>query len=218
MSVRMVVFDMAGTTIKDADNVHHALMDAMQHFGYTVSREEANAVMGYPKPDAIRQLLDWKEPVRSKITEPFVQEIHEVFVQRMIHFYATEPGISGTAGAEDTFKALHEKGIRVALDTGFSKDITDTILQRLGWIEAGLVDDVVSSDEVLGGRPHPFMIHKLMKNAGIDDPLEVAKVGDTVSDLLEGKNAGTRYVIGIASGAFTREELRGIFIPTSSII
>ena len=46
-----------------------------------------------------------------------------------------------------------------------------------------------------------------MDIAGIDIPDEVAKVGDTASDLLEGTAAGCKYVIGITSGAFSKEEL-----------
>jgi phosphoglycolate phosphatase-like HAD superfamily hydrolase len=57
--IDLVVFDIAGTTIKDNNNVHLSLMNALLEFGYTSSLEEANAVMGYPKPFAIEQLLNW---------------------------------------------------------------------------------------------------------------------------------------------------------------
>jgi len=38
----------------------------------------------------------------------------------------------------------------------------------------------------------------------------VAKVGDTVSDLQEGKAAGCRYVIGITTGSYSRKELEKV--------
>jgi phosphoglycolate phosphatase-like HAD superfamily hydrolase len=38
-------------------------------------------------------------------------------------------------------------------------------------------------------------------------PLEVAKIGDTASDLQEGSSAGCGWVIGVTSGAYTRVEL-----------
>lgn len=46
-----------------------------------------------------------------------------------------------------------------------------------------------------------------MKAGNITDPLEAAKVGDTGADVREGQNAGCKYVIGVTTGAFTREQL-----------
>ena len=51
------------------------------------------------------------------------------------------------------------------------------------------------------------MIHQLMNLAGITDPQEVAKVGDTEVDIREGQNVGCKYVIAVTTGAFTRSEL-----------
>ena len=47
----------------------------------------------------------------------------------------------------------------------------------------------------------------MMAAAGIDDPKQVIKIGDTEVDVNEGKNAGCLYAIGITTGAFTREAL-----------
>jgi phosphoglycolate phosphatase-like HAD superfamily hydrolase len=51
------------------------------------------------------------------------------------------------------------------------------------------------------------MIQKIMKMTGIKHPKYVAKVGDSLLDLQEGTNADCGYVIGICSGAYTKEEL-----------
>lgn len=198
---------MAGTTVKDNDDVHNALISAMKQFGYPVSRGEANDVMGYPKPDAIRSLLENVEPDHDIISTGYINKIHKVFVEEMIHFYKTSPEFGGTPNAEETFSKLKEKGIMIGLDTGFSKDITDVIVERLGWLKEGKIDFVVASDEVKAGRPHPYMIQELMRKAGVESSDQVAKVGDTVADLQEGTNAKTKFVIGIASGAYTRAEL-----------
>jgi phosphoglycolate phosphatase-like HAD superfamily hydrolase len=74
----------------------------------------------------------------------------------------------------------------------------------------------VGSDEVELGRPYPYMIQKMMLEGGITDPLEVAKVGDTEVDVREGQNTGCRYVIGVTTGIFTREELEA-YHPTHII-
>jgi phosphoglycolate phosphatase-like HAD superfamily hydrolase len=47
-----------------------------------------------------------------------------------------------------------------------------------------------------------------MEITGVTDTQAVAKVGDTSVDLEEGMNANCGYVIGICSGAYTKEELQ----------
>ena len=81
------------------------------------------------------------------------------------------------------------------------------IIERLGWLKDDVVDYVVSSNEVPEGRPQPFMIRKMMQQAGVDKSLQVIKIGDTEVDVMEGKNAGCIYSIGITTGAFTQEAL-----------
>ena len=69
------------------------------------------------------------------------------------------------------------------------------------------IDFYVSSESVPHGRPEPYMIQNLMKQSGIQDPSEVVKVGDSINDILEGKNSGCHKSIGVLSGAETRENL-----------
>ncbi len=197
---------MAGTTIKDNDDVHKALIKTMEKFNYPVSRSEANAVMGYPKPEAIKVLLQEKERDIKLITPDFIRFLHTEFVKEMKRHYENSV-IEPTEYALETFSILRQREIKVCLDTGFSKDITDVILNQLGWITNGTIDYAISSDEVRLGRPHPYMIQALMEKCGINDPKAVAKVGDTIADLEEGKNANAGLVIGVCNGAYGRNEL-----------
>ena len=206
--IRLAVFDMAGTTIHDENSVAKAFQSALNQHGYpSVTLQEANEKMGYSKPQAIRDLLNIHEPDSSKITAEFISQIHRAFVQGMLDFYSHDPSIRPVADAEEVFVALQEMGIRVALDTGFSRDITDIILQRVGWADGKLVDASAASDEVPQGRPYPFMIQKIMAELGIEDPQTVIKIGDTEVDINEGHQAGCLMSIGITSGVFSEAEL-----------
>lgn len=206
MAIKLVVFDMAGTTVEDKDNVHEALIKGFEMNNYKIDREDANSVMGIPKPMAIRTLLEKKFNLKEKTGE-MVAKIHSAFVNEMISFYKNDPSVKSKKNAEETFKALRAKGIKVGIDTGFSRDIADTIFDRLKWKENDLIDYTVTSDEVNNGRPFPDMIYKFMKDLHITSAGDIAKVGDTVSDLQEGTSAGCKYVIGITTGAYTRVEL-----------
>lgn len=206
MSIQLVVFDIAGTTLHDESNVGIVLQQTLASAGVSVSLDEVNEVMGYPKPVAIRQLLQLREDARYQ-EDDFVDTLHRRFVNDMKTHYATHPEVREKTGTSAVFAALREKGIKVALDTGFDREITDVILGRIGWQQQGLLDAVVTSDEVAQGRPYPYMIYHTMEQLGIKNIGQVAKVGDTISDLEEGTNAGCRYVIGVTTGAYSREAL-----------
>lgn len=195
---------MAGTTVEDNNDVHTALIKAFSAHNFSITYADANKVMGIPKPVAIQTLLKEKFSVNGDLTA-LTDSIHQTFLQEMISFYKTDPAVKGKVNAENTFEQLRAKGIKVCLDTGFSRDIADTIIERLGWKDK--IDLSITSDEVANGRPYPDMILKAMEVFGITDPAEVAKVGDTASDMQQGTAANCKYVIGITSGAFTRQEL-----------
>jgi len=200
--IELVVFDMAGTTIHDGDAVKSCFQAALATAAITVSDEAVNAVMGLPKPEAIRRLIGLGADL------DIASSIHADFVARMKHYYATDPAVREVPGATAAFAALRAAGIKVALNTGFSRDIVDVILDRLGWQGTAVVDATVASDEVLHGRPHPDMIRHLMSQFGITDPERVCKVGDTRTDLEEGVNAGCGLCIGVTTGSCTREQLQ----------
>ncbi len=204
--IELVVFDMAGTTVNDEDAVNRCVRDALGTAGLSVSAADVNRVMGLPKPVAISMLIE--ENGRGADLGPRLEAIHRDFVARSIAFYRTDPSVREVEGASKVFDLLRRSGVRVALNTGFDRAITDVILGRLGWSGGGgPIDATIASDEVARGRPHPEMIRELMRTLGVGRALRVAKVGDTPADLEEGTNAGCGLVIGVTSGSHSRAEL-----------
>lgn len=55
---KLVVFDIAGTTVLDKGNVAIAFMDAFKKYGLSVPEAEVNEVIGFRKIDAITSLPD----------------------------------------------------------------------------------------------------------------------------------------------------------------
>jgi phosphonatase-like hydrolase len=203
MQIRLVVFDMAGTTVADQNGVGGCLQAGLRADGIEVDVNQVNSVMGIPKPLAIRQLL---EEFGEVADAPRIDAIHKDFQARMIEHYRRSPDVSEVPGATEAFRKLQANGIKVALDTGFDRTIVDVILDRLGWNE-GVIDASVASDEVARGRPFPDLIFHLMKQLEVNDAAEVAKVGDTPSDLLEGTAAGCAFVVGVTEGTHSLEQL-----------
>jgi phosphonatase-like hydrolase len=192
--IKLMVFDVAGTTVSDADNaVAACVCAALEAAGIPTSLEAVNPVMGMPKPLAIRTLIEQHRGNQPTVVE--VEEIHADFQSRMIEHYRTSPNITPMKGAEELFATLRERGIRIGLDTGFDRPIMNVILDRLNWHDK--IDDSVTSDEVDNGRPAPDMIHALMAEAGVANPAEVGKVGDSVSDIEQGLTAECGLVVAV---------------------
>jgi phosphonatase-like hydrolase len=195
---KLAIFDLAGTTVRDSNTVGGCLQGALGAAGLQVSVADVNSVMGIPKPIAIQTLLERYGASGD------VRAIHEDFRRRMIETYRTDPDVAEISGARETFGALHERGLRVAVDTGFDRETADVVLARMPW--AGMLDDSITSDEVARGRPFPDMILRLCERAACT-PGEAIKVGDTPSDIQQGRAAGAGLVVGVLYGTHSRAEL-----------
>lgn len=208
-SIELAVFDMSGTTIKDYGEVTNTFAKTFAHKGYTISKEKIASVMGYKKTDAIRTLLEEFAEDKSVITEAYINEMHAYFINSLIDYYKNSGEVQSTPYAEETFSFLKNSNVKIGLGTGFFSTITNVIIERLGWLKNGLIDYVISSDEVVEGRPQPFMIQELMKRANVSDPKKVIKIGDTEVDIREGRNAECLFTIAVTTGgSYTREQLQ----------
>ena len=118
---------MAGTTVTDDDAVAVAFQKAFLQHGVMISAEEIKPLMGYKKIYAIEKVLEMNG---VKYDSELVENIHDDFVNEMIDHYQTSPEVKPAPGAEELLMWLKEKGIRVALNTGFPKEIADVIVGR----------------------------------------------------------------------------------------
>jgi phosphoglycolate phosphatase-like HAD superfamily hydrolase len=66
---------------------------------------------------------------------------------------------------------------------------------------------MVASDDVVEGRPAPYMLFHAMETAGVKSVAEVMAVGDTPLDLQAASNAGVQGMVAVLSGVGTREQL-----------
>jgi len=204
MRIELVVFDLSGTTLHDDGSVNACFRAVLGDVGIEVSADEVDSVMGLAKPEALRVLLDRRgEP--DVLAE--ADRLHRDLVVRLIDHYERASDIREVNGTTRTFVRLRNAHMKIAIETGFDRAITSAVLRRMRWEREGLIDAVVTSDEVQRGRPHPDMILRAMENTQVHDPLLVAKVGDTPADLHEGAAAGCGMVIGVTGGTHDRVQL-----------
>lgn len=204
LMIQLVVFDMAGTTVDEGKTVYKSVQKALANAGYEFPYEEVLDIAGMNKQEGIEILLGRKI---DTIPPTLSAEIHDDFLRIVNAAYRSDESLKEKTGASKVFQALHDRGIKVVLDTGYHRPTAEILIERMGWRKAGLIDMSITSDEVESGRPHPFMIQKAMKQFGITDAAAVAKVGDTLSDIAEGRNAGCGLIVAITTGAVSEAVL-----------
>lgn len=201
--IQLVVLDMAGTTVDDTFSVHTAMITAFKDNGFEINREIASHVLAVPKPIGIQTILTTFFHVNNSELE---SQIHSSFLFHMNAYYRESELVKETNDTTNFFHFLKERNIKIVLDTGFSKETAELIVERLNW--NALIDGFVCSDDISIGRPKPDMIFIAMEMVGVSEINKVIKVGDTPNDMLQGKNANCKWTIGVNSGAFSSEELR----------
>ena len=200
--IELLVLDMAGTTIDEDNVVYKTLMKAVNDHGYTVSLEEVlSSCAGKEKFDAIATLL---EEIGGKKED--TEEIFKDFSEKLKIAYQNLE-VKPIDHVEDFLLKARRSGKKVVLNTGYSMEIAQQLIQKLSWKENIHFDALITADDVSASRPNPDMIFLAMKKFGIDDPKKVLKAGDSAIDIEEGKNAGCGIIIGVLSGAQTRNEL-----------
>jgi len=202
--IRLYVFDMAGTTIDEQNVVYKTIRQAIIAAGIDVSQETVQAEgAGKEKSQAIRDIL---AALQLPPDESQVQSIFSDFKSRLVEAYK-QLDVAEQQGASNILSGLRERGCKVVLNTGYDRKTAESLLDKLAWSQPEMYDALVTASDVERGRPHPDMIYLAMQQTGIKDAAEVAKIGDSTVDILEGKNANCGLTVGVTTGAQTRDQL-----------
>jgi len=214
---KLIIFDMAGTTVRDQKEVETCFQIAAENTGLKMSPEEITAVQGWSKLFVFQTYWTRQgkiENLDSATIDQNIQYSYGVFKEILENHYKNLTEIVPTEGCLALFQFLKENQIKIGLTTGFYRVVVDIILERLGWEYPDApfkgsfkIDSSLAGDEVQEGRPAPFMIHETMKRLGIALGSDVMNIGDTPSDLESGKRARVRLSLGLTNGTHTREQL-----------
>ena len=205
--IQLIVFDMAGTTVRDQDEVLHCFREACIATQINAPDTRLNALMGVSKLEVFTIL--WREQLPTATDQEIAEKADNsyiIFKEILETYYRTQP-VEPTEGTLSVFEWCRSNHIKIALNTGFYRAVADIILERLDWKIGVTIDDMIASDEVAAGRPQPDMIRALMARAGVSDSKNVVKIGDTPVDLLEGRQANCLLSLAVTNGTHTAEEL-----------
>ena len=200
MTPELNVFDLGGTIIRDRGEVPAAFIGALDRAGIAVDADEVSAWRGASKREVIDRLVS-----RCGSPAAAADSINADFSKALAARFSATPDLPVSAAAA-AFARLKSAGVRLAINSGFDREIVDIVLAAVDW-PAATFDAIVCAGDVPRGRPAPFMIFRSMERTGVDDVRRVAVVGDTRLDLEAGWRAGAAYRIGVLSGAHDRHAL-----------
>jgi HAD superfamily hydrolase (TIGR01509 family) len=106
-------------------------------------------------------------------------------------------------GAADLLRAVHRRGLTVALATSSPVDELSDVLKALDAGDA--IDAQTTADDVENSKPAPDVFVVAMKEASID-PARALAVGDSVWDIQAARAAGIGCV-AVETGGFSQHEL-----------
>ena len=214
-----IIFDWAGTTVDYGCFAPvKAFIDAFESFGITPTLEEVRKPMGMLKIDHVRTMLSmdrisrlWEEKYGRPWNEEDVHQVYELserLILKIVEQYSDpKPYVV------ETVDALRAMGLKIGSTTGYNDAMMALVVPEAA--KAGYAPDCWFSPDATGqkGRPWPYMIFRNMEALGLQNVARVMKVGDTVADIKEGKNAGV-VTVGIIEGSsvmgLTREEYEAL--------
>lgn len=203
--IKLVVFDMAGTTVDEDNVVYKTVRAAINSNGYQFTQEQVQAAgAGKEKSQAIRDVLSLDGRLHS---DEEVSHIFAEFKTQLATAYASLD-VKEQPGASEVFRTLRSQGIKVVLNTGYDRSTAENLVHKIGWTIGTDIDGLVTATDVPNGRPAPDMIQLAMQKNGVDSAETVVKVGDSKIDIQEGKNARCGFTFGITTGAQTEAMLR----------
>lgn len=197
-NVRLVVLDMAGTTVADGGLVEQAFSAAARELGveegsadHAAKLEYVRATMGESKISVFRHLFG---------DEALAQQANVAF-ERAYGQLVDGGRIAPILGAREAIEEMRAAGLTVALSTGFARVTQDAILDALGWRDLVALT-LCPADAGGRGRPYPDMVLAAFLRTGAADSVrEIAVAGDTAYDMRSGVRAGAGVVAGVLTGA-----------------
>lgn len=198
MTVELICFDMAGTTVNDGGLVLEAFRRTIEELGVegddaVTAEDYVIETMGQSKIEVFTALFD--------------ERAHDANAAFERHFVAAaqDVGVSEVPGARAAIETLKGRGIAVALTTGFSPATREALIEILGWSD--LVALRVSPADAGRGRPAPDMALFCALKIQVSAVQAITVVGDTASDMQAGRRAGVGQCIGVLTGTDDKTRL-----------
>lgn len=196
--IKAVLFDVIGTTVleNDPELINHCFQDAFSRNSLYIDKSEVLRVRGKDKLEAIKEIL-----TATNNTMESSKKIFEDFKKNVtaeISNFKEHPEFA------EVMLFLNGRNIKVGVGSGLPGSVFQILFDHLHW-QKYKFDYAAVFEEFRVGRPDPVMIFNMCERTNVFTD-EFLKVGDTVSDVLEGKNANVSTAV-VLSGTQNKEVL-----------
>jgi phosphonoacetaldehyde hydrolase len=196
-----VFLDWAGTVVDHGSMAPvKALESVFASAGVSVSRPAIRRYMGVAKKGHVSRLLEEKDVRQQWIDiygaapcEADVDRLYAQFEPQMMEVLSDYAQV--ISGVPEIAAQLRARGIKLAGTTGYTRPMLEKI-ERLAAQQGYTTDASLTPEDVGAGRPFPWMCYRLAIDLRVYPLSACVKVGDTESDMLEGRNAGM-WTIGV---------------------
>ena len=190
-----VIFDLDGTLLDVREGFYWQFQELTRLYdGRPVTKDAINAAAHGTTEQIVRTLVSNTEVPFEDICKRH-QEIRVEAYNRHLRLYD---------GVGDLLAILRRMGVKIAALTA-GNSLTVSCLDRTEIRHH--FDVVISADKVTRAKPDPEGLYVALKELGAM-PHEAIMVGDSVVDILVGKNAGVKKTIGVSHGFGSVEALR----------
>ncbi len=190
--IRGIIFDLDGTLIESYEAIYLGLKEALHHLGREIF--SFNDLKKYLKADLEATLIQFLSPEEVSEGVPVMRRKYEEVYLDKTHFLD---------GAKETLEILHSKGILMGVASNKFGRFSRGALKHLG--VSDYFKSVVGAGDVPRNKPFPDMIHAALEGMQLL-PEDVVFVGDTLSDIDTGKQAGVD-VYALPTGFHSKMEL-----------
>lgn len=193
--LRAVIFDWAGTVLDFGSLAPvRALQTLFAQAGVPVSAAQARGPMGRAKRDHIADILalpDVAERWQAVYgAPPSTADLDRLFAEFLpLQLQTLTERATLIPGVLAMMDALRERGIQIGSTTGYTAEMM-AALRPLARAQGYEPAAVVTVSDVNAGRPAPWMALRCAEQLGVWPLSAICKVGDTVADVEEGRNAG----------------------------
>jgi phosphonoacetaldehyde hydrolase len=210
-----VVLDWAGTAVDyGCVGPVAVFVEIFRQHKVEVTIREARTFMGLMKKDHIRGMCglpsvveQWQKAYGRKPNEEDVETMFastEAMMRQTVSRHA-DP----VPGLKEVVQGLRDRKIKIGSSTGYTSPIMKKLVQAAA--KRGYAPDaVVCASEVPAGRPYPWMCYANAIQLEVYPMQAMVKIGDTVTDIEEGLNAGM-WTVGLTKSGnelgLTEEEV-----------
>jgi phosphonoacetaldehyde hydrolase len=187
--ITAVILDWAGTTVDHGSLAPVAAMRLLfSSVGIDVPTEEIRASMGLHKKDHIRAIAT----AHGRGND--VEALYAAFIPKQMESLVEHSAV--IAGVGEAVERMRSRGLKIGSTTGYNREMLDYVRDRAK-AQGYAPDCALCPDDVGGGRPMPWMCFAAAVFLRVYPMGTMVKIGDTETDIAEGRNAGM-WTIGVA--------------------